>query len=74
MAYFDLNLDEPRQHPFVVSLDIRGKIFNNFDDLCDKLYVANKSKNVNVKVHNTTIRINKSKALVKHISCGCRSR
>ena len=53
ITYFDLNLDQPGHHLFVVSLDIRGKIFNNFDDLCDILYVANKPKNVNVKVHNT---------------------
>ena len=65
MTYINLNLDELRHHLFVVSLHICGRIFNNFDDPCDRLYVANNPENVNIKVRNTITRINKSNFLMK---------
>ena len=71
-ALIDLNADELSYYLSVVSLDRCDKIYNTLDDLCDKIYVPNKTDDVNVKAFNMITRINESKRIIEHISFDCR--
>ena len=68
----DLNLDELCFYPFMVRVDRCGGSFNTHDDLSGRIFVPNKTKDVNVKVFNTIAGINESKSVVKHVSCNCK--
>ena len=68
--FTDLNPIELTYYPFVVILGKCNGSLNFVDDLFTKLCVPSETKYVNVKIVNTITRINKSKTLVKHISCG----
>ena len=46
----DLNPDEPRYYPLLLSLDRYKRNYNTLDDLSDRLCVPNKTKDENVKV------------------------
>ena len=41
------------------------------NDLSNKVCVPNKTEDLNLSVFNMITRINESKTLTKHISCGC---
>ena len=41
-------------------------------DPSDRIYVPNKTENVNLIVFNVIISTNESKILTKHISCACK--
>ena len=56
----------------MISLDKCNESCNAVDDLSAKIYVPNKTKDVNLKVFNMITRINEPKTLVKDISCDCR--
>ena len=62
---FYINPDELiqglRHYPLIVSLD-----------KCDKIYVPNKTEDVDVKVFNVPAEINEAKAFIKNISCLCK--
>ena len=49
--------------------DIYHDIYNTLDDPFGIICVLTKKDDVNLKVFNMITRINKSKALTKHISC-----
>ena len=42
---------------------------NTLNDLSNKLYVPNKTEDLNLSVSNMITGINESKTLTKHISC-----
>ena len=65
----DLNPIEISYHPFMISLDKYSKSCNSVDDLCKKICVPSKTKDVNVKVFNMTTNRNEEKTLEKQISC-----
>ena len=60
---FDLNSDELHYFPCIVSLDRCDGSCNTFDDLSSRIFVPNKTEDVNPNVVNRIIRINESKTL-----------
>ena len=44
---------------------------NTLNDLSNKVYVPNKTENLNLSVFNMITGINESKTLTKHILCEC---
>ena len=54
------------------SRDICNGSYNIVDDLSTKICVSSETKDVNVKVFNSIIRIYGAKTLIKHISCDCK--
>ena len=56
----------------MISLHKYNESCNAVDDLSAKIYVPNKTKDVNLKAFNLITGINEAKTLVKHISCDCR--
>ena len=68
----DLNSIEVNFFLFLITLDKCNVIWNVVDNLSTKIQVPGKRKDINVKVFNMTMRINETKALVKHISCNCK--
>ena len=67
-----LNTVELNYYPFMISLYKCNGSCNAVDDLFTKICVPSKTKDVNVKEFNVTIRINKIKTLLKQISCDCK--
>ena len=59
-------------HPFVVKLDRYVISCNTLNDLSNKVYVPNKTEDLNVSVFNMFTGINERKTLTKHISCECK--
>ena len=59
---------------FVVKLYKSVGIYNTLNDLFDKVYVPNKTEDLNPIMFNMIARINESKVLTKHISCECKLR
>ena len=53
----------------MISLDKYSKSCNSVDDLCKKICVPSKTKDVNVKVFNMITNRNEDKTLEKQISC-----
>ena len=53
----------------MISLDKYSKSCNSVDDLCKKICVPSKTKDVNVKVFNMITNRNEEKTLEKQISC-----
>ena len=53
-----------RHYTFMVNLDRCNGRCNSFDDPSDRIYLANKTENVNINVF--------TKTLTKHISCECK--
>ena len=56
----------------MASLDTCNGSFNILDDQSGRIYVANKTADVNLNVLYMIKRINKSKASAKHFSCDCK--
>ena len=65
----DLNPDECRYYPFIVSIDRCEGSCNTVEDPFVRAFVPNKMEDVNLKVFNMIKRINESKTLTKHVSC-----
>ena len=72
----DLNPDEYNQgwryYPFMVNFDRCNVSYNSLDNPFGRICVPNKTEDVYVSVFNVITRINESKTLTKHISCGCK--
>ena len=72
-----INLDpneysqELHYYPFAVYLDRCLGSCNTLNDLSNKVYVANKTGDLNLSVLNMIAGINESKTLTKHISFEC---
>ena len=65
----DLNPFQLDYYPFMIIVDKCNGSCNTVDDLCTKIYVPCKTKDVNVKVRNMIARVYEAKTQVKHISC-----
>ena len=59
-------------YPFSVKLDRCAGSCNTLNDLSDKVFVLNKTEDLNLSVFNIITEINESKTLIKHISCECK--
>ena len=68
------NLKEIHYYPYIVTLEKCGESWNTLHDLSNRLCAPITTDDVNVKVFNMITKINKSKLLLKYISCdrGCR--
>ena len=66
--------EQSRKHyyTFAVSLDRRVGSCNTLHDLSNKVYVPNKTKNLNLRVFKMITGTNESKRLIKHISRKCK--
>ena len=80
-SLIDLNTNEQRYYPFVLSFDRRDGSCNTLDglyemifDMSDRLCVSNKIENVNVEVVSMISRNNELKLTVKSTSCNFRYR
>ena len=71
-SYWFLNRFELRYYPVMINLDKCSGRCKSVDDLSTRACVANKTKDVNVKVFNTITNKNESKRMLKHISCDCK--
>ena len=58
-------------YPFAVNLERFSGDCNTLDELSNKVCVPNETEDLNVNVLNMIIKINKSRALTKHITCIC---
>ena len=56
----------------MISLDRFNGSCNVFDILSSRIYVPNKTEDVNLDVFNMITGINKSKTITKHIFCNCK--
>ena len=61
-------------YPFMVKLDRSVGSCNTLNDLSNKVYVPNKTEDLNLSMFNMITGINESKTLTKHISCECKCR
>ena len=68
----DSNLIEPNYYPFMISLDKCNASCNTADDLCTKICIPSKTKDINVKTFNMITNKNEAKTMVKHVSCDCK--
>ena len=59
-------------YPFAVKLDRCVRSCNTLNDLSNKVYVPNKTEDLNLSVFNMITGINELKTLTKHISCECK--
>ena len=60
---------EFHHYPFLVKLDRCAEVLN---DLSNKVYVPNKTEDLNLSLFDIITGINQSKTLTKHISCECK--
>ena len=68
----DFNSFQVKCYPFMINLNKYNKSCNVLRDLSTIICVPNKTKDVNVKVINVVVIMNKAKTLVKHIPCDCK--
>ena len=61
-------------YPFAVKLDRCFRSCNTLNDLFNKVYVPNKTEDLNLSMFNMITIINESNTLTKHISCECKCR
>ena len=59
-------------YPFAVKLDWFVGSCNTINDLSNKVYIPNKTEDINLSLFNMITGISESKTLKKHISCECR--
>ena len=64
--------EEFHYYPFSVKLDRCIGSCNALNDLSNKVFVPNKTEDLNLSVSNMTAGINESKTLTKDISCECK--
>ena len=65
---------EFHQYSFAVKLDRCVGSCNTLNDLSNKVWVPNKTEDLNLSMFNMITGISESKALTKHISCQCKCR
>ena len=63
---------ECHYYPFTVELDRFIGSSNTLNDLSNKVYVPNKTKDLNLIIFNMITGTNESKTLTKHMSCKCK--
>ena len=63
---------ECRYYSFTVELDRFIGSSNTLNDLSNKVYVPNKTKDLNLSIFNMITGTNESKTLPKHMSCKCK--
>ena len=61
-------------YPFSVKLDRCFGSCNTLNDLFSKVWIPNKTEDLNLSVFNMITGINESKTLIKHLSCECKCR
>ena len=75
-TFIDLHADEYSHkfhyYLFVVKLDRGIGSCNTLKDLSNKVWVPNKTEDLNLRVLNMIAGINESKTLTKNISCKCK--
>ena len=59
-------------YPFWVKLKRGTGSCNTLNDLSNKVYIANKTEDLNISVFNIITGITESETLKKHISCQCK--
>ena len=62
---------ELRYYPFTVNLDRCVGICNAVNDLSTKVFVPNKTEDLNLSMFNMNTGLNESKTLTKHMSYEC---
>ena len=65
----DLNSNKLYYYQFRVSLSRHSGSCNTFHDFSSKIYVTNKTEDVNLNFFNMITKINESKPLTKYFSC-----
>ena len=68
----DLNSNEIHYYPFMVNLDRCNARFNILDDFSSRICIPNKLEDVSLNMFNMITKINESKTLKTHSSCGCK--
>ena len=63
---------ELHYYPFAVKLNRCVGNCNTLNDLSNKVYVPNKTEDLNLSMFNMITVINESKTLTRHISCECK--
>ena len=63
---------ECHYYPLTVELDRFIGSSNTLNDLSNKVYIPNKTKDLNLSIFNMITGTNKSKTLTKHMSCKCK--
>ena len=61
-------------HPFATKLDRCVGNCKTLNDLCNKVCVPNKQKDLNISLFIVIIWISESRTLTKHVSCECEYR
>ena len=61
-----------RYYPFVDNLDRCMESFNTLNDLSNKVWVPNKTEDLNLSTFDSATRTNESKILTKNISDECK--
>ena len=61
-------------YPFAVKLDRSVGSCNTLNYLSNKVYLSNKTENLNLSFFNIITVTNESKTLTKYISCECKCR
>ena len=59
-------------YPFAIKLDRCVGSCNTLNDLSNKVFIPNKTEDLNLSVFNIMTDINESKTLTKHILCECK--
>ena len=65
-------IQEFHYYPFAVKLDRCVANCNTLNDLSIKICIPNKTEDLNLSIFNIITGIDKSKTLLKHISCECK--
>ena len=65
----DLNPAELKYYPFVITLDKCDGSCNVLTKISGRIFVPNKTEDVNLSVFNLITRKNESKTLTKYTSC-----
>ena len=68
------NSQEFHYYPFAFKLDRCVGSCNTLNDLYNKVFIPNKTKDLNLSMFNMITGVNELKALTKHISCKCKCR
>ena len=68
------NSEEFHYYPFVVKLDRCVGSCNAFNDLSIRVWVPNKTEDLNLSLFNVIREISESKILSKDMSCKCKCR
>ena len=68
------NNQELHYYLFAVKLDKCAGSCNTLNDLSNRVYVPNKTEDLNLSVLNVITGINESETLTRHLSCECKCR